>query len=231
MKKEEVNKILGEIETGYDSMSGKFSETRKYFWRGLEFIGDYAKNGDKILDYGCGNGRLLELLTDKDIEYVGVDVSQKLINIAKEKYHAENIEFHKISSSRSLSFPDNYFNAVYSIAVFHHIPGEKERKRVVKELYRVVAPGGYIVATVWNLWQKKYSDNIFKNWINKIFRRGKLDWNDCHVSFKNNKGKIFNRYHHAFLFDEMEELFSSAGFKIEKCEIINNRNIVLIGKK
>ena len=47
MKKEIAQKILKETELGYDAMAGKFSETRKYFWRGLEFIADYAKKGDK----------------------------------------------------------------------------------------------------------------------------------------------------------------------------------------
>ena len=86
-----VDKILNETEIGYDSMAVKFSETRKYFWRGLEFIGDYVKDGDTVFDFGCGNGRLLELFSDKKIEYCGADVSEKLIEIAKNKYSGENI--------------------------------------------------------------------------------------------------------------------------------------------
>lgn len=62
MKKEIAEKILQETEAGYDLMAGKFSETRKYFWRGLEFIADYTKEGDKILDFGCGNGRLFRTI-------------------------------------------------------------------------------------------------------------------------------------------------------------------------
>lgn len=231
MKKETVEKTLKETEAGYDLMAGKFSETRKYFWRGLEFIADYAKTGDKVLDFGCGNGRLLELFIDKNIDYIGVDISEKLIEIAKEKYPEKANSFQKISSSDILALPDNYFNAVFSIAVFHHFPSEKYRENVAKELYRITKKDGHIIITVWNLYQKKYLKNIIKNWLNKMRGDGDLDWNDCFISFTNNAGNKFQRFHHAFTKRELYKLFSNAGFQIEKCEIINNRNILLIGKK
>ena len=86
MKQEKINKILSELELGYDQMAEKFSGTRKNFWGDLEFIADYIETGDAILDYGCGNGRLLEILKDKKISYAGTDVSGKLIDLAKTKY-------------------------------------------------------------------------------------------------------------------------------------------------
>ena len=221
-------------------MAEKFSETRKYFWRGLEFIADYAKNEDKILDFGCGNGRLLELFFGKNFDYTGVDISEKLIDIAKKKYPEKADDFQKISSSESLPFPDNSFNAIYSIAVFHHLPSEELRLKIAKELFRVLKPDGKIVITVWNLWQRKYIKNIIKNWLGKIFGSStpivgvelpRLDWNDCNITFKDNQGKVFNRFHHAFTKRELKKLFSEAGFQIEKCEIINRRNILLVAKK
>ncbi|MCX6763421.1 MAG: class I SAM-dependent methyltransferase [Candidatus Moranbacteria bacterium] len=234
-----VKKILSETEAGYDLMVKKFSETRKYFWRGLEFIGDYAKNGDKILDYGCGNGRLLELFIGKNIEYFGADVSRKLINTAKNKYISNNIKFQKINSGQViLPFPDNYFNTVYSIAVFHHLPSSELRLKIAKELYRTTQPGGHIIITIWNLWQKRYIKNIFKNWANKVLDcvrqrscHATLYWNDCYITFKNNEGEIFQRYHHAFTKNELKNLFKKAGFRIKSCKKIHNRNIVLIGEK
>lgn len=241
MKPEIVNKILQETEAGYDLMAEKFSETRKFFWRGLEFIKDYVKEGDKVLDFGCGNGRLLELFSStvqplkfskvEPLKYFGVDISQKLINLAKSKYSGENIKFQKTSSSTRLTFPDNYFNAVYSIAVFHHLPGKESREFWAKELYRVMQSGGHIVITVWNLYQRKYLKNIIKNWIDKISGRSNLDWNDCYINFKNNEGRIFSRYHHAFTKRELKKLFLDAGFTIEECKIVDERNIILIAKK
>jgi ubiquinone/menaquinone biosynthesis C-methylase UbiE len=281
MKKEIADKILAETELGYDFMSDKFSQTRKYFWRDLEFIGDYAKNGDNVFDFGCGNGRLLELFLGKNINYFGADISEKLIKSAKDKYSGENIHFSKINPSQnSLSntkftvpenrkeasfkklsnntatsdfgrnlvmdkaFNDNFFNAVYSIAVFHHFPGKEYREKMAKELYRITKPGGFIIITVWNLWpaslrqavvsasrggQKKYIKNIFKNWIAKLLLRSPLDFNDCFITFKNNQGEAFKRYHHAFKKQELADIFSKAGFFKEK--IFCDRNVVYIGRK
>lgn len=260
MKEKTIKKILKETKSGYDLMSDKFSETRKYFWRGLEFIANYAKNGDKILDFGCGNGRLLELFKDKDIEYLGLDVSQKLIDKAREKYQNDKYIFQKISNSDSLSrskimldyttdirntqddkeedlvrdlaLPENSFNAIFSVAVFHHLPSRNLRFKIAEELFRVLKPEGIIVITVWNLWQKKYIKNIFLNWKDKILGKSDLDWNDCYISFSDNgKKNKFQRFHHAFTKRELKKIFAKAGFKIEKCEIIDKRNVLLTAKK
>lgn len=231
MDKKTIEKILNETESGYDLMADKFSETRKFFWRGMEFIGNYAKDGDRILDFGCGNGRLLKLFPDKKIDYTGVDISQKLVDLARNKYLEESRSFLKIDPSQpSLPFEDDFFNSVYSIAVFHHFSKEHAEK-MARELYRVIKPGGYVIVTVWNLWQKQYLKNILKNWRDKILGRSDLDWNDCHITFKNNQGETFHRFHHAFMKRELGKIFEKAGFKTEKCNLINGKNIIFIGKK
>jgi len=230
MKKNIVDKILQETESGYDQMSEKFSQTRKFFWRGMEFIGDYVKDGDRVLDFGCGNGRLLELFQNKKIEYFGVDPSQKLIDFAQEKY--KNSKFSKLDLSQSsLPLEDNFFNSIYSIAVFHHFPSREYRKKIAEEIYRVTQNDGRVITTVWNLWQKNYIKNIFRNWKNKILGKSQLNWNDCQISFKNNQGETFFRFHHAFTKKELKKLFEGVGFQTEMCKIINGRNIVYIGKK
>jgi ubiquinone/menaquinone biosynthesis C-methylase UbiE len=230
MKKEIVDKILRDTEQGYDSMAVKFSDTRKHFWRGLEFIAGYAKNGDKLLDFGCGNGRLLELFADKKIDYCGTDVSEKLIELAQQKY--ASVRFFKTNPSQtSLAFTDEFFNTIYSIAVFHHFPSQKYREDIARELYRVTQKEGYIIITVWNLWQKKYIKSILCNWKNKIFGKSILDWNDCYISFTDNAGNKFQRFHHAFTKRELKNLFKGAGFEVGKCEVIDGRNILLVAKK
>ncbi|MEK7598237.1 MAG: methyltransferase domain-containing protein [Patescibacteria group bacterium] len=231
MEKSEAIKILQETEQGYDRIAEKFSETRKRFWGDLEFIKDYVSGGESVLDYGCGNGRLLELFSEKNIDYTGLDISGKMVNLAKGKYQDPLVKFRKITSFDSLTFPGNYFNAVYSIAVFHHLPSQALRQKVAKELYRVTQMGGVIVISAWNLWQKKYCGNILVNWANKLIGRSQLDWNDCWIDFKDNRGNVFNRYHHAFGKRELGRLFSQAGFSIERCKIVNKKNIIFVGRK
>jgi len=235
MRKEIINRILRETEAGYDQMAEKFSHTRKNFWGDLAFIADYVTDGDRILDYGCGNGRLLEILKDRKVEYVGVDVSQKLIDLAKTKYPEREAVFSKITSHASLAFPDNFFNRIISVAVFHHFP-EKYALEMAQELLRVTKPGGTVVITAWNLWQKKRRKNIFNfsAILGKIFQAGKyhgFGFGDILVPFQDNEGGVFNRYHRVYTKRRLAELFSSAGFEIEKCFLANEKNIILIGRK
>jgi ubiquinone/menaquinone biosynthesis C-methylase UbiE len=235
MQQEIINKILNETESGYDQMAEKFSHTRKNFWGDLAFIADYVEDGDKILDYGCGNGRLLEILKEKKVEYVGVDISQKLIDLAKEKYPDHSESFFKIASQGSLAFPDNYFNRIISVAVFHHFP-EKYAREMARELFRITKPGGTIVITAWNLWQKKRRKNIFNfsSLLGKIFQTKKyrgFGFGDILVPFQDNEGSVFKRYHRVYTKNSLSAIFLSAGFEIEKCFLANGKNIILIGRK
>lgn len=231
MKKEVIKKILSQTETGYDQMAEKFSGTRSFFWRDLEFIKDKINSGDKVLDFGCGNGRLLEILQDKKIDYYGTDISQNLIDLAKNKYPELAGNISKISGQAKLGFPDNFFDAVVSIAVFHHFPDKKYRLEMASELYRVTKPDGKIIVTVWNLWQKKYRKHIWTNIFKRAIGKSDLDFSDCKIPFRDNAGETFSRFHHAYTLREMKKIFSQAGFREIEVKTVNHKNLVLIGEK
>ena len=86
MDREVALKILDDVRQSYDKIAEDFSRTRYSIWKEFKPLGQYAKDGDKILDLGCGNGRLIELFQGKNIEYAGIDNSEKLIEIAHQKY-------------------------------------------------------------------------------------------------------------------------------------------------
>ncbi len=235
MKKKRINKILKNLEIGYDLIADKFSGTRNFFWPDLEFIQGYVKNDDRVLDFGCGNGRLLEILKNKAITYVGTDISQNLIELAKAKYPQRQNDFIKLSGQSILPFNNNYFNVVFSIAVFHHFPRDYAQI-MAREIYRITAPNGKLIITCWNLKQKKYWRKLFnlKLILQKIFHTKEaknLGWKDVYIDFKNNKGEIFQRFHHFYSLKELQKIFSSVGFSIEKCFIKEGKNIILIAQK
>jgi len=107
-----------------------FSRTRRYLWPDFQSLAEYIKPQDKVLDLGCGNGRLIELLGDKEIDYLGVDNVQNFIEIAKKKYPAYSFQ---VADALSLPFADNSFDKVCSIAVLHHIPSEELRLKFLEE--------------------------------------------------------------------------------------------------
>jgi 2-polyprenyl-3-methyl-5-hydroxy-6-metoxy-1,4-benzoquinol methylase len=68
----------------YSRFAGAFSETRSSAQTRLERIVAYVGDDVKLLDVGCGNGRLAERL-DRErrrVVYVGIDASPELIRIA-----------------------------------------------------------------------------------------------------------------------------------------------------
>ena len=82
----QVNQILHQTRAIYNAIADDFSNTRNKWWTGLEKLSDHLQEGGKVLDIGCGYGHLAELFRNKNAKYLGVDNSEELIKIAKNKY-------------------------------------------------------------------------------------------------------------------------------------------------
>jgi ubiquinone/menaquinone biosynthesis C-methylase UbiE len=79
----------------------------------------------RVLDYGCGVGRLLDQLAGFD-EYAGVDIVEKAIEIAHTAHDMEHYggraRFYALGDDGRIPFDDNHFNLSCAITVFQHIP-------------------------------------------------------------------------------------------------------------
>lgn len=229
MDKRYAKYLLEKTYQDYNSISGQFSSTRQSIWPELDVFANYVKEADRVLDLGCGNGRLLQLFEGKDIDYVGTDNSEKLIEIAKKKY--PNRDF-QVVDALDLPFCDNSFDIIYSIAVLHHIPSEELRLQFLKEAKRVLRPGGHLILTVWKFHKKRELFLIFKFNILKLIGLSKMDFYD----FLEPWGKKLKRYYHRFSEKELIELAKRTGIQVIETNVIKNdkgnrQNIYLILKK
>ena len=87
------------------------------------------QGNDKVLEVGVGEGEhAKQCLTNKDIFYTGIDISQKTLDVAEERLK-KFMGRHELKkdNANNLSFEDNHFNAVFCAATLHHI----DRKSVV----------------------------------------------------------------------------------------------------
>ncbi len=213
MNKQTQKDLLNLVKCNYEEIADDFSETRKkYLWPELLKLTQDVKNTYKVLDVGCGNGRLLEAFKDKKIEYLGVDPSEKLIKAAKTRY--QNYRF-MIGNILELSkIPDVEFNYIFSIAVLHHIPGKNLQIDALKQLRNKVKDKGKIIITVWNLWsQRKFRKLLFKYTILKIIGKNKMDFGDIiFTGFKQGS----QRYYHGFRKRELKKIIKKSGLKIER---------------
>jgi ubiquinone/menaquinone biosynthesis C-methylase UbiE len=92
------------------------------------------KSGDRILDLGCGKGFLLADLIEEcpGLEAKGIEISEYAI----ENAHPPAKQHMSLGSIEKLPFPDDYFDAVMAINVFHFLSPEKT-EIAFKEMLRV----------------------------------------------------------------------------------------------
>lgn len=103
-------------------------------------LGDMT--GKTALDYGCGSGENVLLLTIRGASVVGVDISPDLIEIAKQRLSVNNLTADlRPVSGYDTEMPDASVDVVFCMAVLHHLDLEKARH----EILRVLKPGGVVI--------------------------------------------------------------------------------------
>ena len=98
------------------------------------------KPGMRVADLGCGSGVFSDLLREQGYDVVGLDISPKLIALAREKY--PKVEFFE-GDVEQLPFPDGSLDGILLSGLVHHLP---DPVRCASEVFRVLKPGGSFVA-------------------------------------------------------------------------------------
>ena len=115
------------INSNYFSLTGRYNGIKKY---------STLLKG-KVLDFGCGNKPFKELIPAE--EYIGVD------------YNAEGKDVDIVYNGIKLPFDDNTFDSIISTEVFEHIFNLND---IIKELHRVLKPGGNMLITIPFAWEE-----------------------------------------------------------------------------
>ena len=235
MNASEGKRIIRKNREDYNRIAKYFAKTRKEPWAEFELFRPYVKKGQNILDWGCGNGRLARWLKDFNVKYFGEDHSAELLKIAGKSLRAEikkgDVKFFNTAKKIKI-FPDGFFDVIFAVASFHHLPDAKSRLEILCKFYRELKKGGKLFITVWNLnsdWSKKKND--FE----------KIGENDFLVPWKNPDGRVeVRRYYHSFKKTELSDLIREAGFQIKKADYFGKtdwsdkkggRNLVILAEK
>ncbi len=120
---------------------------------------DLLKPKDKILDLGCGNGRLGIPLSVMDVEYVGIDPCDKSIIFCKRAFKDfSHLQFQHIDircmpfnpngmiTPKDLIVPhqDTYFDIIIASSLFTHLATLEIANHYFAEILRVLKPAGYL---------------------------------------------------------------------------------------
>jgi SAM-dependent methyltransferase len=101
-------------------------------------------DSQKVLEVGCGNGAMLNLLSEKGIDAVGVDASSSGISVCHNRgLHAQCLD----ASTEALPFPDDFFDVVISLETFEHLMNPHY---ALLEVRRVLRSGGRFICSVPN---------------------------------------------------------------------------------
>jgi ubiquinone/menaquinone biosynthesis C-methylase UbiE len=143
--------------------------------------------GSRVLDVCCGAGGsalpTAELVGSKG-KVIGIDVAQKLLDLARTKAaqrNLTNIEF-ELGDMLALRFPNESFDAVVCVFGIFFVP---DMEVAVRELWRCVQPGGQLAVTTWG-------QNFFEPANSAFWRSIKKVRPDLHKSF-NPWDRINNR--------------------------------------
>ncbi len=147
--KKRNTKVLDSVE-GYDKYAPYYEQSHKFLdsFEREHFYGMLGDlKGKKVLDMGCGAGRLIELLLMSGADVYAADISENMISTIQKKYPRLKT---CVCSIEDIDFEDNFFDIVLSAFVVVHL---RTLTKAFDEVYRVLKPGGHFVLS--NINQKK----------------------------------------------------------------------------
>ncbi|TMN20682.1 demethylmenaquinone methyltransferase [Lentibacillus cibarius] len=146
-KEERVHDVFEKIYDRYDSMNAIISFQRHKAWRKDVMKQMNVQKGAKALDVCCGTGDWSISLAEaagNSGAVIGLDFSDNMLSVAREKNR--NLEYKQLSfiqgNAMELPFESNSFDYVTIGFGLRNVP---DYMRVLKEMYRVVKPGGKVV--------------------------------------------------------------------------------------
>jgi SAM-dependent methyltransferase len=122
-----------------ESMERDHARIAETIWQRMQLSAS-----DRILDLGCGQGWACRRLAERAPErcvIMGVDISDEMIRLAREKSRAfSNVTYH-CGKAEQIPTSSGYFTKIMSIEAFYYFERQDE---VLRELFRVMQPGGQL---------------------------------------------------------------------------------------
>ena len=221
----------------YNTIASHFSSTRYKPWPAVvNFLNSLADHS-KVADIGCGNGKYFTV--NNKLNMIGCDTSEKLVEICQKR--GFNVQ---LGDTLQIPFLSNTYDAVLSIAVFHHLSTEVRRLQAIKELLRILKPNGQLMLCAWSYEQsitsrrQFNSQDVLTSWhlpyqfTNKNHpRNNQLTWKhlgqnnttteQIKLNVDQNKDQILQRYCHVYEKNELDNLFKQfSNIKILKVFLI-----------
>ena len=199
---------MNKAEKFWDGSANKFDKRAERFEENMvktiKNARKHLKDSDRVLDYGCATGTITYEIADNVKEILGIDLSSKMIDIAKSK--ADQSKNEKIDFTQATIFDqrlsEKYFDAILASDIIHLV---EDVQKVVQRLNELLKPGGLLISSTPCLGEKKTFKGHFLFFL--IFTLSKVGIVPS-ISF--------------FKIPDLEHLITSENFKIIETESLSH---------
>ena len=202
-----------------------YKEWADYYFKIFQRYGLSPKLG---LDLGCGTGNLTVELASRGIEMTGVDLSEDMLMVAREKSEGMDILYLNQDMTEFELYGTVDF-IVSSLDCINYITDKRDLQRVMKLANNYLEPGGLFIFDINTRYKLENiigdntfileDDDYFCSWQNEYDKRRKLS--DFYLTFFLKDGENYTRFdeHHterAYEIEEIKSLIESSGMRLLK---------------
>lgn len=172
-----IREAMSDEAAPYDKLADSYDQRwRSYIARTLAFLkaSISVRSSDKILDIGCGTGEFERLILTEHPQQrvVGIDISEKMLGLARKKCGAyPNAAFLRADAA-ALPFPDRSFDLIVSASALHYFD---QPSAAFAEMRRVIIPTGSVVILDW------CKDYLMCRCFDLVLRRIERGYRSCYT--------------------------------------------------
>lgn len=223
MQREVIKELLKLNEEFYRRFAAPFSESRRNLQPGVQRLLHRIPIKARLLDLGCGNGRLWIGLNQAGFqgEYVGLEWSQELLALARQNVEGEAVTaqqrplfFHADLTDTSWvnRIPPAPYEVIVAFAVLHHLPGNATRIALCQTVRQIISKEGFFILSAWQFMRSTRWKARLLPWETIGLTQAQVEEGDFLLDWR--RGGYGLRYVHLFDEDELHLLAQQSQFRI-----------------
>jgi len=213
----------------YTQIAEHFDKTRHQPWPATINFVKTIRPGSTVADLGCGNGRDSVYLAQKGFRVLAVDATPAMLKVARRRAAAAGVSrrIRFIPGDVSiLPLEDEVAHAAIYVATLQHLPSESTRSESVRELHRVLKPGGKALIGVWAREQERFLSHLEAAQGNPDLGHGDI----LYPWHRQPDGTIFHRYLHLYDREELDHLIARSPLHLVKAWDQGGNHYALVRK-
>jgi SAM-dependent methyltransferase len=143
--------IDNQLDYGDPDMDAFFANGERALDAMLEVLGAELNEADDVVEIGCGAGRQTRALASRVATVRALDISERMLGLARElNEDLTNVDWLLGDGSSLAGLEDSSADACFSYVVFQHLPDPEVTLGYVREMARVLRPGGFAAFQISN---------------------------------------------------------------------------------